>query len=234
MNHQSNISRPMLCAELENHVEGKTAMPAKIWNMIILEGKITWYDFSVAWNIGKHIQTPYEHHHLQITNVLSIEYDSNPGFKLKMFETCLSTTLSFSFKTLQIYSKWKISISIFWWCRIHFFMTAFIGPAYLNSLTGKCGSISKCIIFKLIIQNSCLVTHCEIALRGMLQNLTNKKSLLVQVITWCHQTTSHYLNQCYPPDNKPLFEPMLTHIYVTILVQLGHSEAEWRIYASVN
>ena len=29
-------------------------------------------------------------------------------------------------------------------------------------------------------------------------NLTNEKSALVQVMAWCHQSTSHYLSQCWP------------------------------------
>ena len=37
----------------------------------------------------------------------------------------------------------------------------------------------------------------EIALRCMLQNLSDDKSILVQVMAWCHQATSHYLSQCW-------------------------------------
>ena len=36
------------------------------------------------------------------------------------------------------------------------------------------------------------------SLRWMLQNLTYENSALVQVMAWCHQATSHYLNQCWP------------------------------------
>ena len=35
-----------------------------------------------------------------------------------------------------------------------------------------------------------LDTNCEIALRWVLQNLTHKKSELVQVLPWCHQLTA--------------------------------------------
>ena len=38
----------------------------------------------------------------------------------------------------------------------------------------------------------------EIALRWMSHNLTNGKSTLVQVMTWCWKATSHYQNQCWP------------------------------------
>ena len=60
-----------------------------------------------------------------------------------------------------------------------------------------------CMIFKLIIQNSSLGTHCEIAYRWMPHNLTNEKPTLVQVMAWCHQATSHYLSQCWPRSMSP-------------------------------
>ena len=80
----------------------------------------------------------------------------------------------------------------------------------VNSLTpGRCGSDFQRVIFKLIMQNSSLGTHCEIALRWMPQSLINKKSttqhwfrlwlgaVREQVITWanvypdlCHHMVS--------------------------------------------
>ena len=53
------------------------------------------------------------------------------------------------------------------------------------------------VIFKLIIQNSSLGTHSEIDLRWMPQNFTHDKSSLVQVMVWCHQAASRYLNHCW-------------------------------------
>ena len=50
------------------------------------------------------------------------------------------------------------------------------------------------VILKLIQQNSSFNTHCEVDLRWMLQNLTDEKSTLIQVIAWCRQATSHYLS----------------------------------------
>ena len=35
-------------------------------------------------------------------------------------------------------------------------------------------------------------------LRWMIQDLTDDKSTLVQVMAWCRQATSHYLSQCWP------------------------------------
>ena len=67
----------------------------------------------------------------------------------------------------------------------------------------KCSSNLKSRIFKLIIQNSSLGSHCEIALRWMPQNLPNEKSALVQVMAWCHQAASHYLSQCWLRSISP-------------------------------
>ena len=34
-------------------------------------------------------------------------------------------------------------------------------------------------------------------------NLTDDKSILVGVMAWCHQATSHYLSQCWPRSKSP-------------------------------
>ena len=53
------------------------------------------------------------------------------------------------------------------------------------------------IIFKLILVTGGCDISSEIALRWTSQNLNDDKSTLVQVMAWCHQATSHYLNQCW-------------------------------------
>ena len=37
----------------------------------------------------------------------------------------------------------------------------------------------------------------------MPQKITYERSTLVQGMTWCHQLTSHYLNQCWPRSLSP-------------------------------
>ena len=49
-------------------------------------------------------------------------------------------------------------------------------------------------IFKHILQNSSLGTHCAITLRSMPQNLSDEMSTLVQKMVWWRQITSHYLS----------------------------------------
>ena len=74
----------------------------------------------------------------------------------------------------------------------------------LNSLDrGRFCSDFKSIIFKFIIQNYDLGTHCEIDLVWMPQNLTYGYSTLVQVMAWSRQASSHYLSQYWPRCMSP-------------------------------
>ena len=60
----------------------------------------------------------------------------------------------------------------------------------LNPLyPGRCGNNFKNIIFIVIIQNTSLGSHYEIAPSWMKQNLINEKSTLVQAMTWCRDGT---------------------------------------------
>ena len=43
----------------------------------------------------------------------------------------------------------------------------------------------------------------EIALRWTSLDLSDNKSTLVQVMVWCRQASSHYLNQCWPRSLPP-------------------------------
>ena len=54
------------------------------------------------------------------------------------------------------------------------------------------------MILRLTVKNISWITHCEIALHWMPQNLTYYQSTLIQVMAWCRQATSHYLRQCWP------------------------------------
>ena len=64
---------------------------------------------------------------------------------------------------------------------------------------------------------------CEMALRWMLQNTLDDKSILVQVVVWYCLATSHYLSQCG-------FRSMLPYgITMSQLVKsLQPSDAVWR------
>ena len=59
------------------------------------------------------------------------------------------------------------------------------------------------IIFKLILMIDGCDILSEIALRWTSLNLSDDKSTLVQVMAWCRQATSHYLNQSWPRSLPP-------------------------------
>ena len=74
----------------------------------------------------------------------------------------------------------------------------------INSLApGRCGCNVKLVIFKLTSRVHILSIWCEIALRWMPLDFTDDKSTLVQVMAWCRQATSHYMNQCLPRSVSP-------------------------------
>ena len=57
--------------------------------------------------------------------------------------------------------------------------------------------------FSILIYIGIFKSSYDNVLRWMPQNLTGDKSTLVQVMAWCHQATSHYLNQCWPRSLTP-------------------------------
>ena len=57
--------------------------------------------------------------------------------------------------------------------------------------------------FKLILVLDDWGISCAILLIWMSLGFTDDKSTLVQVMAWCHQATSHYLNQCWPRSKPP-------------------------------
>ena len=61
----------------------------------------------------------------------------------------------------------------------------------------------KLMNFKLISTINIWSISCEIAIRWMPQHLTDHQSTLVQLMAWCHKSTSHYLSQCWPRSLSP-------------------------------
>ena len=58
-------------------------------------------------------------------------------------------------------------------------------------------------IFKLTVVIDGWGISGGIALRWMSLDYTDDKSILVQVMAWCRQATSHYLSQCWPRSMSP-------------------------------
>ena len=68
----------------------------------------------------------------------------------------------------------------------------------INSLApGRSECDSKNWIFNFVSLIVIFRASHDNALRWMPQDLTDDKSTLVQVMTWCRQATSHYLSQCW-------------------------------------
>ena len=73
-----------------------------------------------------------------------------------------------------------------------------------NSLApGKFEWNFRYLIFQIISVIDGWGISCELALRWMSLDLSDNKSTLVQVMAWCRQATSHYLNQCWPRSSMP-------------------------------
>ena len=95
-----------------------------------------------------------------------------------------------------------------WLNRIHWRLMTHIcvNDLDLNSLApGRCGSTLVGVIYEHMsrIKSPWTLFVFTIALMWMPQNTFDSKSTLVQVMAWCHQLMSHYLNQCWPGSVSP-------------------------------
>ena len=76
--------------------------------------------------------------------------------------------------------------------------------AWFNSLApGRFSCDFKNVIFNLALLIGISKSSYDNVLRWMPRDLTDDKSTLVQVMAWCRQATSHYLNQCWPRSPPP-------------------------------
>ena len=60
----------------------------------------------------------------------------------------------------------------------------------------------KSVISECMLRIKLMSTSCK-NIWWMPQETFDNKSKLVQVMAWCHQATSHYLNQCWPRSMSP-------------------------------
>ena len=75
---------------------------------------------------------------------------------------------------------------------------------HINSLApGKFAWNFRQVIFKQIIVIDGWGISCEIVLIWMSLDFTDDQSTLVQVMAWCRQATSHYLNLCWSRSLLP-------------------------------
>ena len=117
------------------------------------------------------------------------------GLNVLMFVTCYFISLC----DCQALTKM--------WCyKTHEAERVCASTKHVNSLApGRFEWNFKWTILKLIL----VTTHSawdisyEITLSWISLDFTDGKSTLVQVMAWCHQATSHYLNQCWPRSMSP-------------------------------
>ena len=75
---------------------------------------------------------------------------------------------------------------------------------WFNSLApGRFQRNFRKVIFQLTLAINGWSISCKILHKWMPMDLTDGKSTLVQVMVWCSQATSHYLNQCWPRSLPP-------------------------------
>ena len=60
-----------------------------------------------------------------------------------------------------------------------------------------------CVNFKHKFDTSILSIQVHITLDSTLEDLADGKPALVEVMVWCRQAASHYLDQCYPRSAMP-------------------------------
>ena len=72
-----------------------------------------------------------------------------------------------------------------------------------SSAPGRSECHSKDVIFNIVLLIGIFRSSHDNALSWMSQDRTDDKSILVQVMAWCHQATSHYLSQCWPRSLSP-------------------------------
>ena len=95
--------------------------------------------------------------------------------------------------------------SLFWMLFDQSFLTRyFFSLAMLTHWPLRYMEVSfTTVFFKLILQIDIFRTSSEIGPRWVSLSPIEGKSTLGQVMVWCCQTTSHFLNQCWPRTVPP-------------------------------
>ena len=104
-----------------------------------------------------------------------------------------------------------------------------VWPFLINSLApGKFGWNFRYLTFQIISVIVGWLISNELALRSMSLDLSDDKSTLVQVMTWCRQATSHYLSQCWPRSmppygvTRPQWDLIVFPVQATIQSKIAH------------
>ena len=99
---------------------------------------------------------------------------------------------------------------------------------WVNSLApGRSWSDFKNVIFNLAFLIGIFKSSYDDILRWMPQGLTDDKSTLIQVMAWCRQATSHYLNQCWL--RSPMPYGVTRPQWVKYIIWLDKGSSKFRI-----
>ena len=79
----------------------------------------------------------------------------------------------------------------------------FLSPSVNSLPRGRHWCKLKLAIFQLIWRIDTLSIVYEITFMWMSSNFTDNLSTMVQVMAWCHEALSHYLNQCWTRYMRP-------------------------------
>ena len=132
------------------------------------------------------------------------------GFSSSLIISSTKTIISF-FTSADALARWNIMIDT---------INVLNRLKDLNSLAPrKFERNFTYVIFKRILVIDDWGISCEIALTWKPQDLTDDKSILVQVMAWCRQATSHYPSQCWPSSLSPygVTRPQWVKRYIHIL-----------------
>ena len=127
-----------------------------------------------------------------------------PERLLNLITHSLTSIVSDHFEINQFWFHW---LQIILWLRHWLGIEMVIRHGHellFNSLApGRSEWDFKNVIFILALLIGIFKSSSDNILRWMPQDLTDDKSALVQVIAWCHQATSYYLNQSWPRSPTP-------------------------------
>ena len=100
-------------------------------------------------------------------------------------------------------SCYPLSWFVLWKCHCALFGWGYISLGFNSLAPRRFQSNLRKIIFKLILMTDGCDISNKIALRWTSLDLSDDKSTLFQVMAWCCQASSHYLNQCWPRSLSP-------------------------------
>ena len=129
--------------------------------------------------------------------VIHRSYDTIDINNLPWHNLLPCTSISYIQRLKEPKSSTMLAFAYIFWAPVcHYWHVDSLAP-------GKFEWNFRHVIFKQILVIDGWGISCEIALIWMPLGFTDDQSTLVQVMAWCRQATSHYLNQCWSRSPTP-------------------------------